>query len=77
MNEKNIDKVLDRVELYVSTLGISAFGVLTIFCGGFALGQDFIYGLPPFIASTLFGWNAIRYGWKEFKERRPRHEDAD
>lgn len=70
MEEKDIDKVLDTVELYISTLGISVFGVLTIFCGGFVLGRDFISGLLPFIASVLFGWNAIRYGWTEFKERR-------
>lgn len=77
MKEKDIDKVLDMVELYFSTLGISVVGVLAIFCGGFVLGRDFISGLLPFTGSVLFGWHSIRFGWTEFKERRPRHEDAD
>lgn len=76
MDEKDIDRVLDAVELYVSTLGISVVGVLAIFCGGFVLGRDFICGLLPFTASVLFGWHAIRFGWNEFKERR-HDEDAD
>lgn len=77
MNEKNIDKVLDTVELYFSTLGISVVGVLAIFCGGFVLGRDFISGLLPFAASVGFGWQAIRCGWEDFKRRRRSHEDAD
>lgn len=74
MNEKNIDKVLDMVELYFSTLGISVVGLLTIFCGGFVLGRDFISGLLPFTGSVLFGWHAIRFGWTEFKQMR--HENT-
>lgn len=70
MEEKEIDRVLNRVELYVSTLGISVVGVLTIFCGGFVLGRDFVGGLLPFVSSVLFGWHSIRFGWNEFKERR-------
>lgn len=76
MSEKEIDRVLNRVELYFSTLGISVVGVLAIFCGGFVLGRDFISGLLPFACSVGFGWQAIRFGWKEFKERR-HDEDAD
>lgn len=76
MKEKDIDRVLDMVELYFSTLGISVVGVLAIFCGGFVLGRDFLGGLLPFIASVLYGWNAIRYGWNEFKKRR-HDEDSD
>ena len=77
MEEKDIDRVLEAVELYFSTLGFCVVGVLTIFCGGFVLGRDFIGGLLPFAASVLIGWHAIRFGWTEFKERRPHHEDAD
>lgn len=76
MEEKDIDRVLDTVELYFSTLGFCVVGVLTIFCGGFVLGRDFIGGLLPFAASVLFGWHAIRFGWEDFKRRRS-HEDAD
>ena len=75
MKEKDIDRVLNAVELYFSTLGISVLGVLTIFCGGFVVGRDFIGGLLPFACSVVFGWQAIRYGWEDFKEKR--HEDAD
>lgn len=75
MEEKDIDRVLDTVELYFSTLGFCVVGVLTIFCGGFVLGRDFIGGLLPFAASVYGGWGIIKFGWDEFKERR--HEDAD
>lgn len=75
MKEKDIDRVLDTVELYVSTLGISVLGVLAIFCGGFVLGRDFLGGLLPFAASVSFGWQSIRFGWEDFKKKR--HENAD
>ncbi len=77
MKEKDIDKVLDTVELYFSTLGFCAIGALMIFCGGVMLGRDFANGLLPFCASVYVGWETIKYGWDEFKERRPYHEDAD
>ena len=77
MDEKDIDRVLDAVELYVSTLGISVVGVLAIFCGGFVLGRDFVGGLLPFACSVVFGWQAIRFGWEDFKEKRRHDEDAD
>lgn len=77
MNEKEIDRVLEAVELYFSTLGFCAIGALMIFCGGVVLGHDVLGGLLPFCASVGFGWHAIRFGWTEFKERRPHHEDAD
>lgn len=67
MKEKDIDKVLDTVELYFSTLGISVVGVLAIFCGGFVLGRDFANGLLPFCASVYGGWAIIRFGWREYK----------
>ncbi len=76
MKEKDIDRVLDTVEFYFSTLGISVLGVLAIFCGGFVLGRDFVGGLLPFVSSVLFGWHLIRFGWTEFKERR-HDEDTD
>lgn len=76
MKEKDIDRVLDTVELYFSTLGISVVGVLVIFCGGFVLGRDFVGGLLPCVASIGFGWAMIRYGWEDFKKRR-HDEDTD
>ena len=76
MDEKEIDRVLDTVELYFSTLGFCVVGVLTIFCGGFVLGRDFLGGLLPFAASVLFGWHAIRFGWEDFKRRRRSHENT-
>lgn len=75
MKEKDIDRVLDTVELYFSTLGFCVIGVLTIFCGGFVLGRDFVGGLLPFFASVAGGWGVIKFGWNEFKKRS--HEDAD
>ena len=75
MKEKDIDRVLDTVELYVSTLGISVVGVLAIFCGGFVLGRDFIGGLLPFACSVAAGWIAIRYGWREYKYRKRDYDE--
>lgn len=74
MEEKDIDRVLDTVELYFSTLGFCVVGVLTIFCGGFVLGRDFLGGLLPFAASVYGGWGVIKFGWDEFKQRR--HENT-
>lgn len=74
MNEKNIDKVLDMVELYFSTLGFCAIGALMIFCGGVVLGHDVLGGLLPFCASVYGGWGIIKFGWDEFKQRR--HENT-
>lgn len=77
MDEKEIDRLLDSLELYFSTLGFCVLGALMIFCGGVMLGRDFIGGLLPFAASVGFGWQAIRFGWEDFKKRRRSHEDAD
>lgn len=74
MDEKEIDRVLEAVELYFSTLGFCAIGALMIFCGGFMLGHDVLGGLLPFCASVYVGWETIKYGWDEFKQRR--HEDT-
>lgn len=75
MNEKNIDKVLDMVELYFSTLGFCAIGALMIFCGGVVLGHDVLGGLLPFCASAYVGWETIKFGWDEYKHRRRRHDE--
>ena len=75
MKEKDIDRVLDTVELYFSTLGFCAIGALMIFAGGVMLGHDVLWGLLPFCASVYGGWGVIKFGWDEFKQMR--HEDAD
>ena len=75
MEEKDIDRVLDTVELYFSTLGFCAIGALMIFCGGFVLGRDFLSGLLPFCASAYVGWETIRFGWDEYMHRRRYHDE--
>ena len=70
MNEKEIDRVLEAVELYFSTLGFCAIGALMIFCGGVVLGHDVLGGLLPFCASVYGGWAIIKFGGDEFKHRR-------
>lgn len=67
MDEKEIDRLLDSLELYFSTLGFCALGAMMIFCGGVMLGRDFVNGLLPFIASVYGGWAMIRFGWREYK----------
>lgn len=74
MKEKDIDRVLDTVELYFSTLGFCAIGALMIFCGGVMLGHDVLWGLLPFCASVYVGWECIKFGWDAFKQKR--HENT-